>query len=336
MAVSVVVGGQYGDEGKGKIISYLALHDNPDVIARGGGGPNAGHSVEHKGKKYKIRLCPSGLVNEKAKLVIGAGVFVDPQVFLNEVKEFRLGDRCKVDRRATLITQEYKDIDGASANSAKIGTTKTGMGPTAAARASRTAKFVDTVDGLKPYLCDCHEIVNSSKNVLVEGSQGFMISNLYGTYPFCTSKDVSASAICAEVGLGPTNVDNVIMVIKAYTTRVGNGPFEGEVSEEEAKKLGMQEYGTVTGRPRRTNTSLIWNELKYAAMVNGATCLALTKLDVKFPSCAGMREFSKLPEEAKKFVQEVEAKAMVPVGLIGTGADASAIIDRREELGIKR
>jgi adenylosuccinate synthase len=336
MAVTVVVGGQYGDEGKGKIISYLALNDRPEVIARGGGGPNAGHSVEYGGKKYKIRLCPSGFVNGKAKLVIGAGVFIDADVFLKEVKDFSLGTRCKIDRRCTLITQEYKDMDGASANSSKIGTTKTGMGPTAAARASRTAKFVGEDARLKPYLCDCHELVNCAKNVLIEGSQGFMLSNLYGTYPFCTSKDVSASAICSEVGIGPTRVDTVVMVIKAYTTRVGNGPFEGEVSEADAKKTGMQEYGTVTGRPRRTNPNLVWNEIKYAARVNGSNCLALTKLDVKFPKAAGVKEFEKLPKEARDFVLLVEKNSGVKVGLIGTGADAVDIIDRRDELGIKR
>lgn len=336
MAVTVVVGGQYGDEGKGKIISYLALNDNPDVVARGGGGPNAGHSVEHEGKKYKIRLTPSGLVNKNSKLVIGAGVFIDSKVFLDEVKNFELKDRCKIDRRATLITQEYKDMDGASANSAKIGTTKSGMGPTAAARASRTAKFVDTVEELKPYLCDCHEMVNSTDKVLIEGSQGFMLSNLYGTYPFCTSKDVSASTICAEVGVGPTKVDTVVMVIKAYTTRVGNGPFEGEVTEEEAQKVNMQEYGTVTGRPRRTNPNLIWEEIRYAAMINGANCIALTKLDVKFPDCSSKTQYKELSDEAKAFVLEVEDKTGVKVGLIGTGPNTQDIIDRREELGIKK
>lgn len=336
MAFTVVVGGQYGDEGKGKIISYLALNDKPEVVARGGGGPNAGHSVEYEGKKYKIRLTPSGLVNKDAKLVIGAGVFIDPQVFLDEVKNFELGDRCKIDRRATLILPEYKEQDGASENSKKIGTTKSGMGPTAAARASRTAKFVSEEESLKPYLTDCHEIIANSKSVLIEGSQGFMLSNLYGTYPFCTSKDVSASAICAEVGVGPTRVDTVVMVIKAYTTRVGNGPFEGEVSEEDAKKVNMQEYGTVTARPRRTNPNLIWDEIKLATTVNGANCIALTKLDIKFPECAKTKEYEGLPQDAKDFIKEVEDKTGVKVGLIGTGPSAEDIIDRRDVLGIKR
>jgi len=157
---------------------------------------------------------------------------------------------------------------------------------------------------------------------------------LYGTYPYCTSKDVSAPSICAEIGIGPLKVKSVIMVVKAYTTRVGNGPFAGEVSVEEAEKVGMQEYGTVTGRPRRTNPSLIWEELKLSAQVNSASCIALTKLDVKFPSCAGKRKFDELPEDAKAFVKEVEERVGVPVGLIGTGADAKDIIDRREEIGI--
>ena len=336
MAITVVVGGQYGDEGKGKVISYLALADNPQVIARGGGGPNAGHSVEHNGKNYKIRLVPSGFVQKNSQLVIGAGVFVDADVFLQEVKNFELGKRCKIDRRATIITQEYKDLDGASAHSKNIGTTKTGMGPTASARAARTAPFVSSDERLVPYLCDCHEIVNGAKNVLVEGSQGFMISNLYGTYPYCTSKDVSASTICAEVGLGPTRVDTVIMVIKAYTTRVGNGPFAGEVSEEEAKRTNTQEYGTVTKRPRRTNPNLIWDEIKMAAKVNSANCIALTKIDVKFSECAKKREYSQLSQRAIDFIKEIESKINVPVGLIGTGPDASDMIDRRDELGIKR
>jgi len=184
-------------------------------------------------------------------------------------------------------------------------------------------------------LTDVPKLLAESKNILIEGSQGFMLSNYYGTYPYCTSKDVSASTICAEVGIGPTRVDTVVMVIKAYTTRVGNGPFAGEVSEEDAKKVNMQEYGTVTGRPRRTNPNLIWDELRFAAQVNGANCIALTKLDVKFPSCAGIKEYGEMPQDAKDFVKEIETKTGVPVGLIGTGPSADEIMDRRKELGIK-
>ncbi len=330
MSATVVIGGQYGDEGKGKIISYLALHDDPDVVARGGGGPNAGHSVEHGGKKYKIRLVPSGFVNERARLGIGAGVLIDADVFLKEVEQFGLGTRCIIDRRATLITQEMKDADAASETAKKIGTTKTGIGPAQAARACRTAPTVEADERLKKYLGDVSALVNDAKKVLVEGSQGFMLSNLFGGYPYVTGKDVSASAICSEVGLGPRKVDEVVMVIKAYTTRVGSGPLPGEVPVEEAKRLGMQEYGTVTGRPRRTNPNLIWDELRTAAQVNSASTIALTKLDVKFPACAKKRKYEELPEEAKRFVAQIEEKVGVPVKLIGTGPDAQDIIDRRQ------
>ncbi len=329
MSATVVVGGQYGDEGKGKILSYLALHDKPDLIARGGVGPNAGHQVVHQGKKYSLRLVPSGFIAPRVRLLIGAGVLVNPDVFLKEVSDFGLEGRCFIDRKCTLITKEYIEMDAASANSAKIGTTKTGCGPAASARAARTAQLVESEPRLKAYLTDVPEEVNGAKNLLVEGTQGFMLSNLYGGYPFVTSKDTSASTICADIGLGPRGVKDVIMVIKAYTTRVGGGPLEGEVSVEEAQKTGMQEYGTVTGRPRRTNPALIWEEIKRSAMINSANYLAVTKLDVKFPACAHVRKYEELGADAKAFIEEIERQIGVPVGLIGTGAEAEDIIDRR-------
>lgn len=330
MSSTIVVGGQYGDEGKGKILSYLALHDNPDVIARGGVGPNAGHQVKHEGKLYSLRLVPSGFINRTARLLIGAGVLVNPDVFLKEVNDFGLGMRCGIDRRATLITQEYISADGASANSAKIGTTKTGCGPAAAARVSRTAGFVGEDERLKPYLADVVKEVNAAKNLLIEGTQGFMLSNLYGTYPYVTSKDITASTICADIGIGPRKIKDVVMVIKAYTTRVGNGPFPSEIQTEEAKGLGYQEYGTVTGRARRTSKELHFDDLRLAATINSANYIAITKLDVKFPGCEGKRKYSDLTNEAQAFVADVEKKLDVKVGLIGTGAEAEDLIDRRE------
>ena len=335
MAINIVVGGQYGDEGKGKIISYLSLKDEPDVIARGGGGPNAGHTVQYQGTKYKIRLVPSGFLYKKAKLLIGAGVLIDVDVFLEEIEKFQIQDRIKVDKRATIIHPKYKEEDANSAISKEIGTTKSGVGPAAAHRALRDAYLACNEPRLEKYLADTYKIINSSSNVLVEGSQGFMLSNLYGTYPYCTAKDVSASSICAEVGLGPRKVDNVIMVVKSYTTRVGNGPLKGEISPKKAKELGMDEYGTVTGRQRRVNPNLIFEELEMAATINSANCIALTKLDVKFPQTKGIIEYEKLPKEAKEFVEDIESKLDIAVGLIGTGPEVYDIIDRRKEKGIK-
>jgi adenylosuccinate synthase len=327
MAINILVGGQFGDEGKGKIISYLALNDKPEVIARGGVGPNAGHTVIYKGRTYKLRQLPSGIVYDKARILIGAGVLVNPEVFLREIEEAGVKKRVGIDWRCTAITRDHIEEDAATGGT--IGTTKTGCGPAVADRVSRTAKLVVDVPELKPYLTDVATEVNSSNKVLIEGSQGFMLSLLYGTYPFVTSKDTCASTVAADVGLGPTKVDDVIVVLKAYTTRVGNGPFKDEVSHERAKELGYAEYGTVTGRPRRVSEGLHWEDLKLACEINGATMLAVTKLDVKFPSCRGVTSYKKLPKEPKAFIEEIEKKLGVPVTLIGTGPDAEEIIDRR-------
>ncbi|NYZ76861.1 adenylosuccinate synthetase [Candidatus Micrarchaeota archaeon] len=329
---NVLVGGQYGDEGKGKIISYLAIKDNPEVIARGGVGPNAGHEVHYKGKRYPMRMLSCGFVNEKARILTGAGVVVNPDVFLKEIELIHGNPkRCGVDFRATWLTKEHIERDGSQTPGA-IGSTKTGCGPAVMDRAGRVAKTVAECPELKPYLADVVKEVHHAKNVLVEGSQGFMLSVLYGTYPFVTSKDVSASSIAADVGLGPKDIDGVIMVIKSYTTRVGGGPFHGEQSREEAGKVGMQEYGTVTGRPRRTSFELHWDDLKLAATINSATQIALTKIDVKFPGNAGVRKYGELTGEARKFVEEIEHKLGIPVALIGTGPDSEDIIDRREKV----
>ncbi|MFH0818168.1 MAG: adenylosuccinate synthetase, partial [Candidatus Micrarchaeota archaeon] len=268
-----------------------------------------------------------GIIYEKSRILIGAGVLVNPDVFLKEIEDCQVKNRAGIDFRCTAITKAHIDEDAATG--AKIGTTKTGCGPANIDRVRRTAKLVSEVPELKPYLTDVPKEVNKSKNVLVEGSQGFMLSLLYGTYPFVTSKDTSASTIAADVGLGPTKIDDVILVLKAYTTRVGNGPFVDEVPHERAVELGYAEYGTVTGRPRRVSEKLHWDELRFACEINSATMLAVTKLDVKFPSCKGVKEYSKLSKEPKKFIEEIEKKIGVPVKFIGTGADAEEIIDRR-------
>ena len=327
---TIVVGGQYGDEGKGKILSYLALADNPDIIARGGVGPNAGHEVNYKGKRYPMRMLPCGFVNEKAKLMIGAGVIVNPEVFLKEVAMIDSDKRTFIDFRAGLITKEHIERDSASENSKKIGTTKTGCGPAVSDRVNRLGRTVADSPELKPYLADVVREVNSAKNVMVEGTQGFMLSVLYGTYPYVTSKDVSASTIAADVGLGPTRIDDVVMVLKSYTTRVGGGPLKDEVGTDEAKAKNMQEYGTVTGRPRRTSVDLHYDDLRLAATVNGATQLAITKIDIRFPGNAGKRKYAELSNEARGFIGKVEKEVGVPVTLIGTGPDTEDIIDRRK------
>ena len=185
---------------------------------------------------------------------------------------------------------------------------------------------------LKELLADVPLEVNTAldkgKNVLIEGTQGTYLSLYHGTYPFCTSKDVTASAACSDVGVGPTKIDEVILVFKAYTTRVGEGPLPGELSWEEAEKRGWAEISTVTRRRRRAAPFNI--ELaKRAVMLNGATQAAITKIDVLFPECKGVKSYNELSKKAKTFIENVEKEIRLPVTLLGTGPDTWEIVDRR-------
>ena len=335
MSATILVGGFFGDEGKGKIIAYLAKHDKPSVVARGGVGPNAGHTVEVEGKKYGLRMVPSGFVYESARLLVGAGVLVDPEVFKREVSSFGLKGRIGVDWRCGIIEKKHIEEDKSDAYlKGKIGSTGSGCGPANAARASRKAKQAKDEKELAEFLCDVplevNEALDMGKGVLVEGTQGFGISLLYGTYPFVTSKDTTASQMATDVGIGPTRVDEVIVVFKSFPTRVGEGPFETQMKEEKANALHIVEYGTVTGRKRRIGE---WDAkmAAYSAMINGATMVALSGVDRLDPSCRGVKEYKELSKEVKDFVAKVEHDTRVSVKLISTGPELSEIVDLREE-----
>ena len=333
MPSTIVVGGFFGDEGKGKIIAYLARHDKPEVVARGGVGPNAGHTVEVAGKRYALRMVPSGFVHESARLLIGAGVLVDPRVLMQEVTSFGLKGRVGVDWRCGIIEAKHIEQDRGDAElKDKIGTTGTGCGPANADRALRKAKQAKDNQELKEFLCDVpleiNETLDRGGRVLVEGTQGFGISLLYGTYPFVTSKDTTASQMAADVGIGPTRVDDVVVVFKTFPTRVGEGPFTTQMEDKEAAELHIEEYGTVTGRKRRIGT---WDAkmAAYSAMINGATMVALSGVDKLDPSCRGAKEYSELSKEVKNFIAKVEHDTRVPVKLISTGPEVSEMVDLR-------
>ena len=329
----VIVGGFYGDEGKGKIISYLAKKDNCSIAVRGGVGPNAGHSIVWEGKTYRLRMLPSAFVNRKTKLLVGPGVLVNPDVFLKEVAEVDAEGRCGLDPLCAVIEQKHIDQDKGSQHlSGKIGTTGTGTGPCNADRINRIARLARDLPELKNYLVDVPEAVNDAlengENVLVEGTQGTFLSLFHGSYPYVTSKDVTASSIAADVGLGPTNVDDVLVVFKAYVTRVGAGFLKDELLPEEAAKRGWAEHGTVTGRQRRA-APFDFDLARRAVMLNGATQIALTKLDIVYRDSRGLTNYRDLPIEAKSFIKKIEDETEVPVTLIGTGPSVEEVVDRR-------
>jgi len=173
-----------------------------------------------------------------------------------------------------------------------------------------------------------NDALDNKKSVIVEGTQGTFLSLYHGGYPYVTSKDVTASAICSDIGIGPKRVDDVLVVFKSYVTRVGEGPLQDEISAEQAKALGWLEYGSVTGRQRRASPFDLMLAKK-AIRLNGATEIAITKLDILFPNSAGVTEFSKLPNEARTFVENVEGEIGLRVSLIGTGTDIAEVVDRR-------
>lgn len=332
MTVTVVVGGFYGDEGKGKIVAYLSLSDSHSIAVRGGVGPNAGHTVVYGDDILKLRMLPSAVVNKSTRLLIGPGVLVNPDITLDEARQYGALDRLVVDQSCGIIEQNHITSDKSGFLASKVGSTGSGTGPANAERVMRSGKLAKDLDILKNYLDDVPDIVNSQidrgHDVLVEGTQGTFLSLYFGNYPFVTSKDVTASAICSDVGLGPKKVDDVIVIFKSYVTRVGEGPFDGEISSEETEKRGWSEIGTVTGRTRRA-APFDFNLAKRAIMLNSASSIAITKLDVLFPSAKGKRKYEELDSDASSFIENIENELKTNVSLIGTGPEVYDTIDRR-------
>ncbi len=332
MPARVVVGVQWGDEGKGKIIDILA--SRADVVVRSQGGNNAGHTVENGGQVYKLQLIPSGILYPDTLCLLGSGVVINPKGILGEIDALEArGISCKmlrIDPRAHVIMPWHLLLDGLSEQmrgKAEIGTTKKGIGPCYMDKAERSglriydlvhpelfaqkaraagemknrlltdfyhAKPVD-LDGmiaeytaygqrLAPYVADvsvlAYNALKEGKEVLFEGAQGTLLDIDFGTYPYVTSSHPVSGGVCVGSGIGPTLIDEVIGAAKAYTTRVGAGPFPTELLDEVGDEIRNRghEFGTVTGRPRRCGwfDSVI---MRHSVRVNGLTALAINKID---------------------------------------------------------
>ncbi len=335
MAITVLVGIQWGDEGKGKIIDVLT--ENADLVVRFQGGNNAGHTVEIGKEKYILHLIPSGIFREKALCIIGNGVVVNPLVLMKEIKDLeskgiKVRERLQLSTRSHLIFSYHGLMDSlyettCSTRGKKIGTTRRGIGPAYADKVSRIGmralemkdkkrfvsrftelaehynkiflvegieqinvkteldKLLEASEFISPFICDTVITINNyakeKKDILFEGAQGMWLDVDYGTYPYVTSSNTTSGAACTGSGLCPKYIDSVVGVMKAYTTRVGEGPFPTELTSKQGDKIRDigKEYGATTGRPRRCG----WFDAvsaRYSCMVNGVDKLAITKLDV--------------------------------------------------------
>lgn len=333
MSSVVVMGTQWGDEGKGKIVDHLA--QQAQVVVRYQGGNNAGHTVVVKGVESKLNLLPSGILYPGKTCIIGNGVVVDPAHLLKEIAGMQERgidmSGLKISNRAQVILPYHRlmdEVDEESRGDAKIGTTKKGIGPCYVDKNARIGiRFVDLMDPeefarrlkinvtaknrilteifgkdpldydkiladylgyaekLRPYVTDTiftlHDAIGRGEKILFEGAQATMLDLDYGTYPYVTSSHPVAGGVCVGAGVGPSAIGKVVGVVKAYTTRVGEGPFVTELHDETGNLIRERghEYGTTTGRPRRTG----WLDsvvVKYACMLSGIDCLAITRLDI--------------------------------------------------------
>jgi len=339
MPCMIVCGGWWGDEGKGKVVSYLSSTDKPDAAARAGVGPNAEHGFTFEGKRYDLRQITCAFVCQTAKLFIGAGVLVNPKILIAEVENTKTQGRIWIDRQCGIIEERHIKAEHSTEHfTNKLKTMGMGCGPANADRANRILKTAEEIDELKPFLTnvsdELNNILDRGGNVLIEGTQGFGLSLFHGTYPYATSKDTTASTYAADVGVGPLKVTDVVVTFKSYVTRASPGPLADECSLEEIKQLGLEEAETaiVYERPggiRRVGR-FDFEMAKRAVRINSATQIALTCIDRLYPECRGVESYEELSDRAKEFIEKVEAKLKIPVTLISTGPATHEMVDLRK------
>jgi len=369
MAVDLLLGLQWGDEGKGKIVDVLT--SNYNIIARFQGGPNAGHTLVFNGMKHVLHTIPSGIFHEEAVNLVGNGVVIDPVIFKKELDKLSLQNvdykkSLVISRKAHLILPTHRLLDAASEASkgkAKIGSTLKGIGPTYMDKTGRNGirvgdleldnwkekyralankhesmvsfynvdleydleelevEFFEAVDVLKSlkfidseeYL---HQAQRDGKSILAEGAQGSLLDIDFGTYPFVTSSNTTAAGACTGLGIAPNTIGEVFGIFKAYTTRVGSGPFPTELFDEDGETMGRvgNEFGATTGRSRRCG----WLDLvalRYACQVNGVTQLMMMKADVLsgFKSLKVCTAYKYKGEIIHHFPYNVEAENITPI-----------------------
>lgn len=341
MPVTVVVGGQYGGEGKGKICAHLALTDGVYFMVRCG-GPNSGHTVDVGGRRYELKQVPSGFINPRTRLLLAAGALINLSLFLEEVELCGLNpDRIGVDRNAMIIEQSDIDAERGSDLRRRLGSTNQGVGAAVSRRVARVPglRLAQDVAELRPFVTtvaeELREAHTQDKKIVVEGTQGFGLS-LYHTeqWPYCTSRDTTAHSFLGEVGLGVRDFQ-VIMCVRTYPIRVGgnSGPLPNEVTWEEVQRRSgyphaIAEYTTTTKRLRRV-AQFDWAIVRRALAANSPSLIALHGTDYIDYGNKSSATFEQLTPETRAFVADIERNTSIPVALIGTGPTNEEIIDRR-------
>ena len=344
--VDVLIGGQYGSEGKGQIAGYISKEY--DLLVRVGGA-NAGHKVWEHPKPFTHHLLPSGTRKSDAKLLIGPGAILDLTVLLDEISECRVDvERLRIDRRAMIITDQDRPNEEDLVE--RIGSTGQGVGAATArrimGRSNDDTLLAQGVPDLKPYLCNALEVLDATLShngrVLLEGTQGTGLSLYHGTYPYVTSRDTTVSGCLAEAGIPPNKVRKVLMVCRTYPIRVESpeggtsGPLSQELrwteiarrSDKSAHRLRQAERTSTTNRLRRVG-EFDWGLLREAACLNGPTDIALTFTDYLSPANGDAMRFEQLDPETISFIHEIECVSSARVSLIATGFNSRSIIDRR-------
>jgi adenylosuccinate synthase len=414
--VDVLLGAQWGDEGKGKVVDVIAPEYS--AIARFQGGPNAGHTLMFEGRKHVLHTIPSGVFREDVWNLVGNGVVIDPVIFLNEVKELDAAGvdvrpRLLISRRAHLILPTHRALDAASEadkGKEKIGSTLKGIGPTYMDKTGRNGlrmgdleapdfldryralvkkherlfgiydntvawrenepAWLEAIERMRDFtLVDSEhwldERLRSGRSVLAEGAQGTLLDIDFGTYPFVTSSNTISAGACTGLGVAPSRIGKVVGIFKAYSTRVGSGPFPTELDDGVGERIRTagNEFGSTTGRPRRCGC-LDLPALRYAVMINGITELAIMKVDVlsgmervrvctsykmdgretdrlpydisgavepvytDLPGWGDLSALKQLPAEAEAYIAFIEKATGVPVRIVSVGPDRDATMMR--------
>lgn len=334
----IIVGSQWGDEGKGLISAYLSVRDKAKMVCRAGVGPNAEHGIfltEH-GPYLKVNQLPLGWIfDSDSQIRIGSGVAVNPELLFQEMKKFNLMERVKIDYRCPIITSEHIEAERKSKGMNNIGSTFSGSGFCRADHILRIAKHAQDIPELKPFLTDVAVEVNKTAAddvVTVESSQGTFLSlSVSPDYPNVTSDNVTSMAAADDVLLNWRKLEEVIMVVKTMPTREGSGSLGSkELSKNEIINRGLVEKSSIGGVIRRKGEEINWEMLAYAAEINGATQIALTFCEHYDPLVKNIKNTTGITDRIWKLIDKIEIQTNIPVTLLNTGKPYSSIVDLRK------